>query len=266
MTRAFAAGVLCVLVQLTNCRNASTFGEALGVIDKPTPPRVAIDILCDPSAGSTCTVATLRRTVAHSLDVAVERPGSTVSVWMQGRDVATTSMAAEVTSPLRKRLGRRAKQRAAETWTASAAQTLLAASKPHLGKRYRRSPIAESITRVALAGRPVSMRRVLVIITDTLEVSKFGDWECGRLPKTERLLLNLHRAEVLPERSLTGMSVQFCHVELSPIDANRCPVSLQRAAAIETLWRTAIKAAGADAFEIRHGAVNLELNSQENKS
>ena len=73
------------------------------------------------------------------------------------------------------------------------------AAKPLLAKRYRRSPIAESITRVALAGTPAQMRRFIVVISDGLEVSTFGDWECGRLPTTKRFLRNLHRGEVLPD-------------------------------------------------------------------
>ena len=264
MNGSLAARALCFLLLFTNCRNASTLGEALGLTDKPAPSPVAIDILCDPSAGSTCTVATLRRTVMQALNGAATRPGSVVRLWMQGRDIATTCMVAEVVSPIVKRAGRRAKHHAIQRWTRSAEQTLLTAARPSLAKRYRRSPIAESITRIALAGTPVPMRRLIVVISDALEVSSFGDWECGRLPTAKGFIRSLHRAEVLPAGSLRGISIQFCEVDLSPIDHNRCPVSLQRVAAVESLWRTAINAAGAESFDIRHGDAHLQLESKEN--
>jgi hypothetical protein len=266
VNRSLAACALCFLLLFTSCRKASTLGEALGITDKPAESPAAMDVLCDPSAGSTCTVATLRRTVMQALNAAATRPGSVVRLWMQGRDIATTCMVAEVVSPTVKRAGRRAKQHAIQRWTKGAEQTLLTAARPFLAKRYRRSPIAESITRVALAGTPVPMRRLIVVISDGLEVSPgFGDWECGRLPTAKRFIRNLHRAEVLTDGSLRGISVQFCEVDLSPIDHNRCTVSLQRVAAVESLWRTAINAAGAESFDIRHGDTHLQLESKENE-
>lgn len=263
MTRAVVAGALMILLAFASCRDSSTLAQALGIVDKPSPRPIVIDILCDPSAGSTCTSSTLRCTVVDGLSVAVTRPGSVVRLWMQGRTIETTAMTAEVVSPAVKRSGKRARQRSVDRWISVSAKTLLNAATPFLTKRYRRSPIAESITRVALAAPAASMRRVIVVVGDGLEVSAFGDFECGALPSVKRFMRDLHRAEVLPERSLRGIDVEFCEVEISPIDHNRCALTLLRAAGVEELWRKAMSSAGAATFTISHGGSHLQTMKEE---
>lgn len=263
MTRAVVAGAMMILLAFASWRDSSTVAQALGIVDKPSPPQIVIDILCDPSAGSTCTSSTLRSTIGDGLNVAVTRPGSVVRLWMQGHTIETTAMIAGVVSPATKRSGKRARQHSAEKWISASANTLLKAATPFLLKRYRRSPIAESITRVALATPPASMRRVIVVVGDGLEVSAFGDFECGRLPSVKRFLRDLHRAQVLPERSLSGIDVEFCEVQISPIDRKRCALTLRRVAGVEELWRNAMTSAGAAKFTIRHGGTHLQTMKQE---
>ena len=107
------------------------------------------------------------------------------------------------------------------------------------------------------------MRRVIVVVGDALEVSAFGDFECGALPTAKRFFRDLHHSEVLPERSLRGIEVEFCEVEISPIDHNRCALTLRRVAGVEDLWRNAMTSAGAPSFTIRHGGSHLENMKEE---
>ena len=51
--------------------------------------------------------------------------------------------------------------------------------RPHFGTPARRSPIAEAVTRVALSAAPRGVERWIVVISDGLEVSAFGEFECG---------------------------------------------------------------------------------------
>jgi len=182
---------------------------------------------------------------------------------MQGRDVATTCMIAEVTSTVSKRSGKRARLRYEERWVAAQMKTLLAAAAPLLSKKQRRSPIAESITRIALTGTPTPLPRLLTVITDGLEVSAFADFECGVLPTSKRFIRDLQRNNVLRAGSLKGMAVDFCDVDIAPIDGNRCAVTLRRAGDITNLWSAAIRAAGAERFEIDRGDLHPQFESQE---
>jgi len=260
-----AIALLVAALAIAACRNGgSSVAELLGISDKPAPHAMAIDILCDPSRGSTCTAATLRRVLPEALKHAAARPGSTVRLWIQGRDVATTCMIAEVTSTSSKRLGKRARLRYEERWVAAQMKTLRAAAAPHLSKKQRRSPIAESITRIALTGTATRMPRLLTVITDGLEVSSLADFECGVLPTPKRFIRDLQRNDVLRAGSLKGMTVEFCDVDITPIDGNRCAVTLRRAGEITNLWSSAIRAAGAERFEIDRGDLHLQLDSQEN--
>src|SRR5438046_2818791 len=68
----------------------------LGFTDRGAAQPLAIDIVCDESSGATCTRKTLTEVLDEVLPLASERPGSTVGVWLQGSDVATTSLAAQV--------------------------------------------------------------------------------------------------------------------------------------------------------------------------
>ncbi|MGH9419110.1 MAG: hypothetical protein ACRD3J_03985, partial [Thermoanaerobaculia bacterium] len=89
-----------------------------------------------------------------------------------------------------------------------------------------------------------------------MEVSDFGKFECGPLPKPEHFARMLARDHVLPPGSLSGIRVQFCHFDLGAIDRGRCSASLARASAIRALWHSALAAAGASSVEIRQGGLD----------
>jgi hypothetical protein len=254
-------------------KNAATFAAWFGATDKPQLVSVTIDILCDASSGSTCTPDALREVTQAALREAAERPGSTVRLWMQGRNIETTRLVAVAKSPMRRVAGRRARADAEDHWVAKECASLSSAAANASRKRMRRSPIAESIGIVGLAPPPASGKREIIAVTDALEVSDYGEFECGRLPKPERFARSLTLHGVLPPGSLAGIAIRFCHVDLGAIDGGRCAVSLGRAAEIRAIWRAALTAAGASTVEIRSGGIESEtisgketINDQENQS
>jgi len=242
-------------------KNGATIAAWFGATDKPQLVPVTIDVLCDASSGATCTTDALREVTQTTLREAAERPGSTVRLWVQGRNIETTRLVAVAKSPAHRVAGRRARADAESHWVAKECAALSSAAATAARKQMRRSPIAESIGIVALAPPPASGKREIIVVTDALEVSDYGEFECGRLPKPERFARSLALHGVLPPGSLSGVAVRFCHVDLGAIDGGRCAVSLGRAAEIRTIWRAALTAAGASTVEIRSGGIESETIS-----
>jgi hypothetical protein len=251
--------VVAVALALTftvACQDARmSLAEWIGATDKAAPAPFTEDVLCDPSSGSTCNAETLRETADVALRKAAERPGSVVRLWILGRSVESTRIVAETRSTAPRGTGRRARASYENTWVTDEEKAFAAAAAAALRKPVHRSPLAESIGLVALA--PSVGARELTVITDALEVSDFGDFECGPLPKPATFARLLAKRQVLPERSLGGVTVRLCHVDLGAIDRGRCPVSLLRAAEIRTLWKTVLAGAGAKSIEIRQGGLDL---------
>jgi len=254
--------LLAVALGCAACRkSAGTIAAWFGATDKPQASLLTVDILCDSSSGSTCTADALREVVQAALHRTAERPGSSVRLWLQGRNIETTRLIAVAKSPARRVVGRRARADAENRWVAKECAALSSAAANAARKRVRRSPIAESIGVVALAPPPAIGKREIIVVTDALEVSDYGEFECGKLPKPERFARSLALHGVLPLGSLAGIAVQFCHVDLGAIDGGRCAVSLGRAAEIRTIWRAALTAAGASTVEIRSGGIESETIS-----
>lgn len=124
-----------------------TFGTWFSASDKPLPPPLIEDVLCDPSAGSTCSEATLREVPWIALGQAPERPGSVVRLWVQGRDIETMRMVGEARSVKTRGSGRRARMEHESRWIAEELRSLMTAAQPSLRMHPRRSPIAEAIGR-----------------------------------------------------------------------------------------------------------------------
>jgi hypothetical protein len=261
-----SAALLLGSFLLAGCGNfGQTLGNWLGTRDKPPQPPIVADIICDPSSGSTCTEATLDDVLAVMLARAAERPGSAVRLWLQGKDVPTTHMIGEVVSAKPRGTGRRARAAYVTRWSMDARRKLLAALRSSSAKHWRRSPIAEALSRVALQGAPVGAEREIIVITDALEVSDFGDFECGVLPAPKRFVASLQRSRVLDSHSLAGVRVRFCLLDLGSIDRGRCAMTLARAEAVEALWTAAAKAAGAADVTFDHGALPTPLTSTPRK-
>jgi hypothetical protein len=254
--------LLSLAIAVSGCgKDASTIAAWFGATDRPQPAPVAIDVLCDPSLGSTCTTEALRQEVERALRRAVERPGSVVRLWMQGQNIETTRMVALAKSPARRASGKHARADAESRWVAKESARLCSAATATPHKRIKRSPIAEAVAVVALAPPPTGGTREIIAITDALEMSAFGQFECGRLPKPEGFARSLAKHRVLPPGSLRSVDVTFCHVDLGAIDGGRCAVSLARAAEIRAIWTAALTAAGASHVEIRQGGLGSEITT-----
>jgi hypothetical protein len=254
---------MLAFVVVAGCgKSGDTIGEWFGATDKPQKAPVSYDELCDPSSGSTCSVETLRETSESVLREAVNQPGSIIRLWMQGRTIEGTRLVATATVPVFRVTGRRARADAENRWVAEERDAFCSAAEPGLRKRIRRSPIAESLGLIALASPPARGKRQIVAITDALEVSDYGEFECGHLPKPDQFARLLGEHRVLPPGSLAGVDVRFCHVDLSAIDGGRCAVSLARSADVRTIWRAALAAAGATHIDIRPGALEPQATAQ----
>jgi hypothetical protein len=245
--RVGAIVVLALVVLLVGCD--ATTARRFGLANDENLPAVMIDILCDSGAGSTCTTETLNTTLDRELAAAAERPESIVRLWSMGTTVGDTTIVGVAVSPQNTKRGRTSRKLVQDHFVATAKTDLLKAIEPRLaGAARRRSPIAESIARIVWAAAPPRMPRRFVIITDAREVSSFGDFECGVLPKPGEFVEKLHSDLVLPSGSLNGVAVEFIHVSLGAVDGDRCAFSLSRAAAIRELWKAAITSAGAGTF------------------
>ncbi|MCU1349806.1 MAG: hypothetical protein JWO56_2836 [Acidobacteria bacterium] len=256
MIRRFLSILLIVsLIFLAACGGGSSVATWFGASEPAPVTPLAIDTLCDGSGGSSCTESTLAETLGIALAAAAPRPGSLVRVWVQGRDVEGTIAACTVQSPAVRRTGQRAIRDAEQRWVAKSREEILRAVRPRLGRHAHRSPVAEAVSRVALAAAPSEAARWIVVVSDGLEVSAFGDFECGKLPTPSNFVGEIQRERVLIPGSLRAVHVRMCHVDLTPIAGGRCPVSLRRAAEVRTLWTTAFKAAGAGDVELIDGGL-----------
>lgn len=252
-----AVMLLALSLALNGCGNArATISEWFGASGKVQPAPVTIDILCDPSSGSTCTERSLREVVAVELRAAASRPGSLVRLWVQGRNIETTRIIVEARSEKPRGKGRRARADYEARWQANELASMSGLADAVVRKRVHRSPIAEAIGVITLAPPATASTREVVVISDGMEVSDYGEFECGPLPKPERFARVLARSRVLPPGSLAGIRVQFCHFDLGAIDRGRCAVSLARASEIRALWHAALAAAGASSVEIRQGGLD----------
>jgi hypothetical protein len=256
--------LLCACVALlafglAACDKTAPLALLLGMTDRPPARAVMFDLACDTSRGSSCTQATLTDTLNRILPIAAERPGSTVRVWVQGSDVESTALVAQAVSTTTRRSGRRAVGDAQARWIAKTRTEIVAAVQPRFAEPTRRSPIAEALTRVAITATPAGAERWLVVLTDGLEVSEFGDLECGRVPPPKEFIRAVQRRTALTAASFRQIHVRMAHLDLSPIDRGRCRMTLARAADVRELWTAAFKAAGATDVKVGDGAPEISV-------
>ncbi len=77
--RAITVLFLAILVgTLAGCDWSKRTVVDMGLVDGPAPARIAVEVLCDGSRGSTCTIETLTLILTPTLTAAASRPGSTV--------------------------------------------------------------------------------------------------------------------------------------------------------------------------------------------
>ena len=234
---------------------AATALEWLGIQDVPQPRAQEIDILCDASAGSTCTPETLRNTLEAALPSVAARHSSTVRLWMLGREVADTVQAASVTMDAKVRSGK-AEKASRERFVKDSLNMLEAAAAPYFTQHANRSPIAESISKIALYRTRAGAERIIIAITDAKEFSGLGDLEC-KVPEPAAFVSRLDANRVLAPGSLAGTKVIFGDVNLSHIDGDRCVSTLAAADQVQRIWETALKHAGASEVLFEAGEPTL---------
>jgi hypothetical protein len=230
--------------------------RSLGLCESPRPAGTTIDLAFDTSLGSSCTPETAHASLSQVLRVLADRPDGVVRVWTQGSELSDTALLATVENTAPVRSGTRALRAHRERFLREAEARLDREVAPLFQTpRRRRSPIVETLSRIAMTPSPRGMKRVIVLVTDGREVSGFGDFECDLVPTPRRFLPLLRRRGTLAPGSLANTSVVFTYVTLGPVVGRTCPVTIARATAIENLWRVALTEAGAESVRFERGLV-----------
>jgi len=240
--RALALTVVAALaVGCTDGRTPSVLA-ALGLIDPATASPEHVVVLCDNSAGSTCSPEALAQVIQAALLHLAERPGSRIALYVLGGALADTRLvwAESISTPTALRPREIEASRKAQLEQARTA--LLEKAQPYLGRGpLYSSPLLESVLKISVLEPGVHH---VVVVSDALEESRLGHWECGHLPDPAALVARLRNERLLGEASLSG-SVAFSFRTLAGVDRNRCPINLARSSKIESLWRAALQAGGA---------------------
>jgi hypothetical protein len=222
------------------------------------PDRLAVSILCDPR--SSCTSVTLGQAYDAALPSVAEIPNSTTDLWLLGNGPVSTTIVASASSPAPGRRGRKADERGRAAFIAESKTSALAAFQQHAAEYAdtRQTPVAEAITRIALHGKGIRARHVVVSISSLRQ--RFGsiDLTAGPLPDEGAFLSALHRSGVLTPGSLRGVSLALSFFDLAPASSGRRPTSLQRHQATEQLVGKALLVAGADAVRVSSGPIDIK--------
>ena len=242
----FIASFAVTATVTTGCGSVSAACETLGVCDPPPPPPLVVHVLADPSEGTTVSVTDVSTTLDAALAVIFRRPGSSLHVWVMGNEPAATK---EVSPPVVSDIqtssapDRVRRQRIDDTVRRLKTQLMDAYAPFFSGKRPRKSPLAESITKIALSDDFREGQRILIVATDGRQVS-FVDMEC-RPPDFTSFSKALHDNDVLQPKVLAGFSIVMTRFELVEVAGNRCPATVSSNRKIEALWRESLAQAGA---------------------
>ncbi len=243
------------------CTSAhSQFLEACRAVSACAPvlsAPVTVDLICDHSAGSTCNRESLTTNVDVVLTHIGDHPGSLVRLWSQGRTVDDTVLVGTREVPPLKNGSRKARHGAAIRFVQEARPFLLKASEPMFGDAaFHTSPIAETISRVALSSSRPGQNRVIVIITDGREFSPtLGDFECKVIPDKTVFRHQLDKHRLLMANTLANTHVVFANVTIGPIENGRCAATLERAATIQDLWQSSLAEASAASVTFTTGDI-----------
>ena len=239
----------------TRLPEAATFESvcvSAGICDEaPAPPEI-VDVVCDGSVGTSCTRENLRATIEAVARFLGPRSGSRLRLWAMGSSVAETRVVGEVATPtLTERTRTRRTQ--LDRFVARTVTTLALAIEPSLARGgVHRSPIAESLTKIAFADGYGLPRRIIVV-SHAREFSSLRDFACGKLPSETEFARALRKRGLLSAGSFAHIRTVFAFVTSAPVGALRCPVHMDRELRIRELWRTAITRAGASEVRFDSG-------------
>lgn len=226
----------------------------LGCAESPTPiattEPTTFAVLFDRSKYSPASPGFNQAVNAYVADRASAVPGSVIELHLLGTDLGSTRLLGTFRFAGSKRTGAAAVANARKKFREdciAAAQQLLDDAQPDSPPTA--SPIAAGIAK--LARRLKGLDNAVLIGASDLRESVAGryDAECGPLDETlfQRYLL---RNAYLTAGALDGIQVEIYGVDASPIDGNRCVVTLARQEQLETNWRNALLAAGAESVVI----------------
>jgi len=217
--RVTAAGLaITLLLSLSGCGGdaqhpsfLTRVGRSVGLADPAPRPTITLDLVCDPSKDGTCTAGALDASLAAALPVIAERPGSELRLWIIGPDLAATRVVATVKGTVASSGNAATIKTVSARFVDGARSSCMTAAQPALAEPLKGgSPIAESLTAIAMANVQTDLRAILVI-SDGREVSAIGgDFECDDpLPDPPSFAKALQRERVLPPGSLAGTRVFF---------------------------------------------------------
>jgi hypothetical protein len=218
--------------------------RALGITPAPERPTNTTKILLDASLQSPGSAETLAQVVDGIVpDIATRPAPSCIELWVMGATVGDAERLGEtcVGSGARSKKDRRDAERRFQT---TARTYLLGLAKPVFDRRPRRSPIAETLTRIAMEPTE-STEQLLIGITDGREESDIARLECGPLPTVEMFHAALHAARALEPGSLKGIHIRFAFVGFTDAKRAGCDTTLRRELETQELWRSALQRASA---------------------
>lgn len=235
-----------VLFGVSACNNTSReVCVTSRVCDPPMPPSKRISVVCDDSPGSTCNLETLDNTVAEAVRHVLKRPESRVEFWTLGNDLASTYMVGSVTTRESPRKGLRAIEAFEERFLLDARTGFRAMFEAVQSQKkpLRRSPILNALGKLALSTENKRHWHIIVI-SDMLEFSEFGDWECAP-PQDSAFRVAVNRRLPLTSNSLRGVRISVAYMEMGRIANSRCAVEIDHMRQVRKLWATVLYAAGA---------------------
>jgi hypothetical protein len=228
-------------------RANSTFSAACAYLGMcPTvqaDPDVEV-LAIDFSDGSPATPAVVTDVVDAMLDYAATRPGTTIYIYKIGSTIETTvQMGQAITSPTTP-TGHQA-----ASWKNGMRSSLLTSIAHALsGPPPTASPIAEAVTKIALATASVHHRR-LFLVSDLRQMSSLGSLECrDPIPSIATFEKHLAQIGALPSHSLENTDVFVVGDLMLPVKG--CTLELNRVQQATALFKAAFLTAGATAVSL----------------
>lgn len=257
MTSKIAGSALVVFVAVaaSACSDARAACVSSGICDAPAPHRISLDVVCDSSEGSTCTKDAIADTLDITLPAVAERPGSSLRLWAMSGTVDGVVTLGIATSP-EFAPAPRARKREQESFVKAERARLLAASGQAFEHPAAQSPVADTLARVLMAA--TNDNRSIVVISDMREFQRGRfDFECGPLPAPADFAKRLEHDGVIGHDAMKGVTVAFSFVGVPAVDKRRCAATIQRARAIESIWRQLVTSAGGTVLVYTDGAIRL---------
>lgn len=230
--------------------------RVLGIAPPPERPTRTTKILLDASMESPGSSESLGQVLDGVVPDTATRPApSCIELWVMGATVGEAEKLGEtcVGSGVRSKKDRRDAEQRFQT----AARTyLLGLAKPAFDRRPRRSPIAETLSRIAMVPTE-SAEQILVAITDGREESGIATFECGTLPTEKAFHAALHSARALEPASLKGIHVRFAFIGFSDAKRPGCETTLRRELEMQELWKSAFTRASAASIQFDSAAPRI---------